>query len=166
MSAFTPPLSAAPATSEQPLAATERRAEDPARMVEPTIIRYRSLSRKFLSFIVFPGMLAGSMASYFWLVRRGIWPPTAIFAVSVVGVILLTVLEIVHPHTRYWIRNQRQFCRRPSGKKKPPAARVTTGEGREAPHARREQVREYTGREASIASSAIRRVTRSRDGNA
>lgn len=70
---------------------------------EPVIIRYKSWPRKALSFVIFPGMIVGAMSTYFALIGRGVWPPLAILGISIVAVALLTVLEIVHPHTKYWV---------------------------------------------------------------
>jgi ornithine lipid hydroxylase len=76
---------------------------DAAMMAEPVIIRYDSTFRKVLSASVFPGMMVVSMTAYFWLVDRGFWPPLVILGVSFVAMIVLTILEIVHPHSRYWV---------------------------------------------------------------
>jgi ornithine lipid hydroxylase len=70
---------------------------------EPEIIRYHSTFRKVLSFVIFPTMIVVPMTVYFWFVNRGYWPPFVIFGVSFVAMVVLTVLEIVHPYSRYWV---------------------------------------------------------------
>ncbi len=70
---------------------------------EPVIIRYHSTFRKVLSFTIFPGMMVSTMSLYFWLVGRGYWPPFVIFGISFVAMIVLTILEIVHPYSRHWV---------------------------------------------------------------
>jgi len=70
--------------------------------IKPEIIRYHTTFRKVLSFVIFPAMIVGPMMTYFWFVNRGYWPPTVIFCVSFASMIVLTILEIVHPYSRYW----------------------------------------------------------------
>ncbi len=82
---------------------TDGSSVEAATTVEPEIIRYHSTSRKVLSFVIFPTMIVVPMTVYFWLVGRGYWPPLVIFSVSFVAMVVLTILEIVHPYSRYWV---------------------------------------------------------------
>jgi ornithine lipid hydroxylase len=75
----------------------------PSPEVAPEIIRYHSTFRKVLSYLIFPAMIVVPMTTYFWFVNRGYWPPTVILCVSAGAMFILTILEIVHPYSRYWV---------------------------------------------------------------